>query len=240
MLTGVIMQFEYLLGGGAPTIKKYKMAAGHASGIAVLVAAAGATGLSTSTTTSWADFVGVTLDAILASAIPVAYSTVQGAVEYLQSVVINPDAVYRALMVGSAAGAVVEERTVGTASSNGLTIVGTAGDTDPSSPDMDEGTAWYVSGQGGASRKITSTTTTLTVTVVMPFAANTIGNKYHTIGYTVGTKGLTMSTDLKNVRVDLAATGAAARCVDMELNGKGNSYLHVLAADGVFSGSALA
>ena len=234
------MQFGYLLGGGAPTIKKYKMAAAMAPGIAVTVAAANATGLSTTTTTSWADFVGVTLDAILSAAIPVAYSTTQGAVEYLQSVIINPDAVYRALMVGSAADATVEERTVGTASSNGLTVVGTTGDTDPSSPDMDEGTVWYVSGQAGASRKITSTTTTLTVTVVMPFAANTVGNKYHTIGYTVGTKGLTLGTSLKNVRVDISATGAAARVVDLELNGKGNSYLHVLAADGIFSGSALA
>lgn len=233
------MTFEYLLSGGAPTIKKYKMAAGHAAGIVVLAAAAGATGLSTSTTTSFADAVGVTMDAILSAAIPVAYSTVQGAVEYIQSVVVSSDAVYRALMVGSAAGATVEERTVGTASSNGLTIVGTTGDTDPSNPDMDEGTAWYVSGQGGASRKITSTTTTLTVTVVMPFAANTIGNKYHTIGYTIGTKGVTMSTNLKNVRVDLAATGAAARTVDYELNAKDNSFLHLILSDHIFSGSAL-
>ena len=87
------MQFEYLLSGGAPTIKKYKMAAGHAAGIVVLVAAAGATGLSTSTTTSFTDSVGVTLDAILAAAQPVAYSTVQNAVEYMQAVIISPDAV---------------------------------------------------------------------------------------------------------------------------------------------------
>lgn len=234
------MQFEYLIGGGTPTIKKYKMAAGHAAGIVVLTAAAGATGLSTSTTTSFANAVGVTLDAILSASQPVAYSTTQGAVEYLQSVIINSDAVFRSLMVGDASNAVIEERTVGTASSNGLTVVGTTGDTDPSSPDMDEGTVWYVSGQGGASRKITSTTTTLTVTVVMPFAANAVGQKYHTIPYTVGTKGVTMSTDLKNVRVELAVTGAAARVVDMELNGKGNSYLHLLLSDHVFSGSALA
>jgi hypothetical protein len=230
------MQFEYLLSGGAPTIKKYKMAAGHAAGIVVLVAAAGATGLSTSTTTSFADAVGVTLDAILSASQPVAYSTTQNAVEYLQSVVISPDAVFRSLMVGSAANGAVEERTVGTASSNGLTVVGTTGDTDPSNPDMDEGTVWYVSGSnGGASRKITSTTTTLTVTVVMPFAANAVGNKYITNPYTPGAKSVTMSTDLKNVRVDLAKTGADARIVDQELNGKGDSYLHLFLSDHIFS-----
>ncbi len=119
------MQFHHLLSGGTPVIKKYKMAAGHASGIVVLVAAAGATGLSTSTTTSFADAVGVTLDAILSASQPVAYSTTQNAVEYLQSVIISPDAIFRSLMVGSAANAVVEERTVGQASSNGLTVVGT-------------------------------------------------------------------------------------------------------------------
>lgn len=229
------MKFGYLLGGGAPTIKKYKMAAGHAAGIVVLVAAANATGLSTSTTTSFADAVGVTLDSILSAAVPVPYSTTQGAVEHLQSVIINPDAVFNALMVGGAANEVVEERTVGSASSNGLTIVGTAGMSDPSSPDMDEGTAWYVSGSNaGQSRKITSTTTTLTVTVVVPFAANAIGQKYLLNPYTPGAISVTTSTDLKNVRVDLAKTGAAARIVDQDLNGKADSYLHLVLSDHVF------
>ena len=232
------MRFEYLLGGGAVTIKKYKMAAGHAAGIVVLVPAAGATGLSTSTTTSFADAVGVTMDAILSAGAPVAYSTTQGAVEYLQSVIINPDAIFRALLVGSAANAALERRTVGTASSDGLTVVGTTGDTDPSSPDMDEGTVWYSSGaNGGASRKITSTTTTLTVTVVMPFAANRVGDKYHTIDYTPGTKSVTMSTDLKNVRGDIAATGAAAYCVDLELLGAGNSEIDLSLNDHIFGTS---
>ena len=232
------MQFEYLLGGGTPTIKKYKMAAGHAAGIVVLVPAAGATGLSTSTTTSFADAVGVTMDAILAQGAPVAYSTTQGEVEHLQSVIINPDAVFKALLVGSAANAVLETRTVGTASANGLTVVGTAGDTDPSSPDMDEGTVWYASGSnGGASRKITSTTTTLTVTVVMPFAANRVGDTYHTIDYTPGTKSVTMSTNLQNVRGELAATGAAAYCVDTILRGNGDSFLELVLNDHIFGTS---
>lgn len=232
------MEFGYLLGGGAPTIKKYKMAAGHAAGIVVLVAAANATGLSTSTTTSFADAVGLTLDANVSQGSPVAYSTTQGQPEYLQSVIINPDAVIKALLVGSAANAALEERTVGTVSANGLTVVGTTGDTDPSSPDMDEGTVWYSSGgNASASRKITSTTTTLTVTVVMPFpSTNKVGDKYHTIPYTVGTKGacVTMSTDLKNVRGELAITGAAVAVVDLDLLGKANSALHLLISDHIF------
>jgi len=234
------MEFAYLLGGGTPTIKKYKMAAGHAAGIIVLVPAADATGLTTSTTTGMVDAVGLTLDAILSQGAPVAYSTTQGAVEHLQSVIINSDAVFKALLVGSAANAVLETRTVGTASSNGLTVVGTTGDTDPSSPDMDEGTVWYASGSnGGASRKITSTTTTLTVTVIVPFSANRIGDKYHTADYTPGTEGVTLSTNLQNVRGEIAATTGRMSCIDLNLNGAGNSSLELILTDHIWSGSAL-
>ncbi len=233
------MQFLHLLSGGTPVIKKYKAAAALAAGIVALQPAANATGISTSTTTSWTNSVGLTLDAILKVGAPVAYSTTQGADEYLQSVIINPDAILRALMVGSAANASLEQRVVGTASSNGLTVVGTAGMTDPSSPDMDEGTVWYNSGaNGGASRKITSTTTTLTVTVVMPFAANKVGDNYITIPYTVGTGPgaiVTLSTNLQNVRAELAVTGATAAVVDYELNGVSDSYLHLIQTDHLFS-----
>lgn len=229
------MKLGYLLSGGAPVIKKYKMAAGHAAGIIVLVPAADATGLSTSTTTSVADGVGLTMDAILFAGAPVSYSTTQGDVEHLQSVIINPDAVLEALLVGSAANAVLETRTVGTASANGLTVVGTTGDTDPSSPDMDEGTVWYsVGSNGSASRKITSTTTTLTVTVIVPFAANRIGDKYHTIDYTPGTTGVTFGTNLLNVRGDIAATGATMRCVDLNLKGASDSTIFLVNTDHAF------
>lgn len=235
------MQFEYLLGGGVPTIKKYKMAAGHAAGIFVLTPAANATGLSTSTVTSFVDAVGVTMDAILSAGSPVAYSTTQGAVEHLQSVIINPNAVFRALLVGGAANEAVEQRTVGTASSNGLTAVGTAGETDPSSPDMDEGTVGYNSGSnGGATRRITSTTTTLTVTVIVPFAANRVGDKFMTVSHSVGTALATLSTDLKNLRVDIAPTTGRLITVDVVLNGPTDSYAELLAGDHHFSGSALA
>lgn len=236
------MKFAYLLGGGTPVIKKYKMAAGHAEGIIVLAPAGNATGLSTSTTTSWINSLGLTMDAILAAGAPVTYSTTQGAVEYLQSVIVNPNAVFRALMVGSATNAALETRVVGTASSNGLTVVGTAGMTDPSSPDMDEGTVWYGLGAGsgqnaGASRKITSTTTALTVTVIMPFAANAVGNTYFTIPYSPGnTAGVTMGTNLQNVRAEIAATGATAAILDLELNGSDSSYLHLLQMDSIFAG----
>lgn len=235
------MQATYLLNGGSAVIKKYKSAAALAAGIIALQPATATNGIATSTVTSWVNSIGLTLDAILKVGVPVAYSTVQLADEYLQTVIINPDVVLRALMVGSATNAALEQRVVGTASSAGLTVVGTAGMTDPSSPDMVNGTVWYnaQSSNGGSSRRINSTTTALTVTVGMPFAANKIGDLYITVPYSPGMTGssgaiVTMSTNLLNVRAELAITGATAAVVDIETNSTTDSYLHLLQMDHIF------
>jgi hypothetical protein len=235
------MQFLGLLSGGSPIIKKYKAAAGHAAGIMLLQPASAATGVSTSTTTSWVNSVGLSLDGNIAVGAPVTYSTVQGDVEYLQSVIVNPDAILRALMVSGATGTAIETRTVDTASSNGLTAVCLSTDTNPSSPDMVNGTVWYSTGSNASqSRRITSTTTAVTVTVIVPFAANASGQKFFTVPYSQGMSGtagaiLTMTTDLKKVRAELAITGATATVLDLETNGAGDSYLHLLQMDSVFA-----
>jgi hypothetical protein len=43
-----------------------------------------------------------------------------------------------------------------------------------------------------------------------------------------------MSTNLLNVRGDIAATGAEARCVDLILNGRTNSSLELMISDHIF------
>ena len=233
------MQFTYSICGGQPVIKKYKMAAAIIAGVVVLQTASSAVGVSTSTTTSWVNSLGLTLDTNLFAGAPIVFSTVQGDPECIQSVIVNPDAVLRALLVGSAANAQLGQNTIGTATASGLTAIGTAGDQDPSAPSMDEGTIWYTTGSNASqSRKITSVTTTLTTTVIMPFAANTIGDNYSMHPYFAGNSaGVTMSTNLLNVRGDIAATAATAGVVDMELYGRGNSYLHLLNMDHVFGGN---
>lgn len=227
------MQYAYLLSGGKATIKKYKMAAAVVEGAVVLVAAANATGLSTSTATSWADSVGLTIDAgVLKQGVPVTYSTTQGADEFLQSVLINPDAVLRALLVGSATNAVLTVNPVATASSNGLTVVATN-----TFSNQDEGTIWYISGaNAGRSRKITSVST-VTATVIMPFAGNAVGDNALAIAQTPGSLGVTMSTNLLNVRADNVALGSdcVARTVDYELRGVGDSYVHLIQTDHAFA-----
>lgn len=227
------MRVGYLLSGGAPVYKKYKSAAGHAAGIVVLRAASGATGVSTSTTTSFANVVGLTQDAgNIDVGAQVTYSTTQGQPEHLSTVCINPDAVLIALMVGSAGDAILTDNPVTIASSDGLTVVMTN-----SISNLDEGTVWYISGpNAGQSRKITSVSSA-TATVIMPFPrADAIGNSAFAIAQTPGSLGVTLSTALKNVLENNTALGsdAAASCVDLELNGLSNSYIHLIAVDHVF------
>ena len=57
------MRMAYTLGGGAPCIKKYQVAASSATvGVPKLIPAAGGAGVAVATTTSATDMVGITLD----------------------------------------------------------------------------------------------------------------------------------------------------------------------------------
>ena len=234
------MQAAYGLSGGKLTVKKYKMAASHAVGILVIRGAEGATGLTTSTTTGAADTVGVTLDQGLYQGNTVAYSTTQGDPEALYSVCVNPDLVLRALLVGTAASGVMPTSIITTAASNGLSLTSTTAAVDYTSPDCDEGIVWYTSGgNANQSRWVTASTSATVLTVVVPFAPNAVGDTFLVTPLQVAfTAQLTFSTNLLNVRGDLAPTGAAAITVDHELNGASNSYIHIMSADHVFSGTS--
>jgi hypothetical protein len=120
-----------------------------------------------------------------------------------------------------------------TASSNGLTAVG---GTSVASPDMDEGILWYISGANvGKSRKITSTSS-VTATVIVPFAANAVGDQFCYAGINIGLTGFTTTTDLTKARTDIAvSTGGSATCIDLELNGTGDSYAHFVLGDQVWT-----
>lgn len=230
------MQYMGNMSGSAPVIRKFKASAtGYLAGIVMLRSAANASGqMSTSTTTSTADALGLLID----NANPITgetltYSTTQGAEEAVYSVLINPDAVLRAQMVTGATGTAITGDTIATASSNGLTAVG---GTSVASPDMDEGILWYTSGANvGKSRKITSTSS-VTATVIVPFAANAVGDTFCYAGVNLGLQGVTLTTDLKNVRTDIAvSTGATLTCVGLELNGRTDSYIQLMIADHVFN-----
>ncbi|MFN3077998.1 MAG: hypothetical protein ABT940_14225, partial [Alphaproteobacteria bacterium] len=170
------MQYFGNLSSSTPIIKKYKASAALAEGIVVIKSAANASGqMSTSTTTSIANALGHILDngLSLAAGGALTYSTTQGADEAVFGVIVNPDQILLAKMVTGATGTGITADTIVTASSNGLTAVG---GTSVASPDMDEGILWYTSGANvGKSRKITSTSS-VTATVLVPFAANAVGD----------------------------------------------------------------
>lgn len=218
------MEFAYLLSSAAPVIKRYKASAAYVRGIIMIKSATNASGqMSTSTTTSTANGLGLLIDiANGRTGETLSYSTTQGADEAVYGVIVNPDAVLRAQMVTGATGTSITGDTIVTASSNGLTAVG---GTSVASPDMDEGILWYTSGANvGKSRKITSTSS-VTATVVVPFAANATGDTYCYAGINIGLQGVTLTTDLTKVRADIAiATGATLTCIDLELNGTTDSY----------------
>jgi hypothetical protein len=45
-----------------------------------------------------------------------------------------------------------------------------------------------------------------------------------------------LTTDLKNVRADIAvSTGASISCLDLELNGANDSYAHFVLGDSVWN-----
>lgn len=222
------MKYAYNLSSSTPIIKKYKASAALAEGIIVIKSAANASGqMSTSTTTGIANALGLIVDNGMQAAAggPITYSTTQGADEAVFGVIVNPDQVLRAQMVAGATGTGITADTIVTASSNGLTAVG---GTSVASPDMDEGILWYTSGSNvGKSRKITSTSS-VTATVLVPFAANAVGDTYCYAGLNIGLQGVTLTTDLKNVRADIAvSTGATFSILDLELNGANDSFVHL-------------
>jgi hypothetical protein len=229
------MQYAGNLSGSSPVIKKYKASAAMIAGIVVLRSASNASGqMSTSTTTSFADSLGLLLDNGLASGASVSYSTTQGADEAVWGVIVNPDQILRTQMVTGATGTSITADTVATAVSNGLTVVG---GTSVASPDMDEGILWWVSGANvGQSRKVTSTSS-VTATVIVPFKyASVVGDTYCYAGINIGLTGFTTTTDLTKARTDIAvSTGGSATCIDLELNGTGDSYAHFVLGDQVWT-----
>ena len=229
------MEFSGLLSSATPVIKKYKASAAQAAGTIVLRSAANDPGqFTTCTTTGFANSLGFCLDNGERFGAATAYSATQGAVEGVFSIIINPDAILRAQMVTGATGTGMTQDTVVTAVSNGLTVVG---GTSVASPDMDEGLIWFTSGANlGLSRKITSTSS-VTSTVIVPFPrASAVGDTFLYAGLNIGLTGVTTTTNLQNVRADIAiATGGSATAIEFDLAGANDSYVYLVLGDHVLN-----
>lgn len=229
------MQVSGYMGGGSPMIVRFKVSAtGMTPGVIACAGPDGSSGeMIVTATTATANQIGTLIDAANSrTGETLTYSTTQGAEEAIYSVIINPDQIIRGLMVTGATGTSITGDTIVTAASNGLTAVG---GTSVASPDMDQGTIWYTSGANvGKSRKIGSTSS-VTATVIVPFAANAVGDTFCYAGISKGLQGITLTTDVQKFRADIAvATGVNVTTVHMELNGTGDSYAQVVLTDSVF------
>ena len=209
------MDFAFKLAGNAPHLKKYQVNSTFAdSGVVARAPGANNAGVVISTTTSFADAIGVCLDTAT-------YVTAQQSdftAERKITLIIDPDAIYRARICGSAAGAAMAAQTITTATTDGLDVTTAA---EWSSPEYDEGAVWGWRGaNAGELRKITSTSSTAgTVTVAF--------NRDHAVGdiflrapfWPLGTATFTLTTDLRDVRADaaVATNTAAARVLDLEI-----------------------
>lgn len=225
------MQYSGNFSGSSIVYKRFKVSAtGLVPGVIVCAAIDGSTGeMIVTAATATANQLGLLADAASRVGETLTYSTTQGADEAIYGVIVNPDQLIRAQMVTGATGSALTADTIVTAASNGLTAVG---GTSVASPDMDQGTIWYTSGANvGKSRKIMSTSS-VTATVTVPFAANAVGDTFIYAGIGRGLQGITLTTDVLKLRSDIAiATGVNVTTLDLELNGTTDSYATVTLGD---------
>ena len=225
------MDYAWSVSSGAAVARKCVVGFTVANaGIPVLAPGAGGEGLATSTTTSAADMVGVAIDTAT-------YTTSQSTVadiEAAATVIISPDAVWKAKMSGGATeNTALQVFTVITASAGGTAPVL---DDSVASPQMDEGVIWGLSGANvGVKRRIESTSSA-TPTITVPFLPIAVGDTFLIAPYWYYALGpnVQLSTLLYQADASIAVgTGAEFQIVDMDLNGRSDSYVYLLADDHV-------
>lgn len=212
------MNFAYSFSGGAPVIKKYRVASGSTANAGGYVSeiVAGGSGVVLGTTTTVANVVGHTLDAATGSTAPSSDTTP------VTSVVINPDAVYRLLIVKGATGGQIDILTESAGGSKTVNTI-TTGETAPNSPTMDEGTIVCISGANkGQIRKITSVGATAATTVEGWINNNASGDIMILLPWTpadTAANNINLTTDLTAARADIAVgTGADMRTIELSID----------------------
>ena len=227
--------------GGAAVLKRFKLGSTVANaGIPVASTGADAAGIDPVTTTTW-DFVhGLSLDTGT-------YSTTQGDAEGLVTVSVRPDLIAKALMSGGATeGTALTLLSNTSASATGVTIT----DTDASANSMVGGTIWCTSGNNvGLSRGITTHTASTLVTVIVPFPrAIAVGDEFIMIPYNMSGDGTDTTDGNSNIQSTTlftqadasvaSGTGAQVSVVDLELNGRSDSYVLFIFDAHVHSGAS--
>lgn len=229
------MDYAFAFSGSTPIIKKYQIGEAMADGgVPVVVGGAGNAGLSLAATTTASDLVGITSNE--QDTLVTAQQSDNSDPGRTVSVVINPDAVYKARLSGGAtAGTDLTTFTVTTASTTGLVV--TAGDFN--TVDRDEGTIHCFSGANvGISRKITSTSTTVAnVTVAFPFDID-VGDQFIAVPFSPGEdQFVQLTSDLTQIDTSVATDtdNNNFRVVGLELAGVDDSFALIVPFDHIFA-----
>lgn len=227
------MEFAYLLGGGAPLAMKFQVNSTFANpGVVARAPGAGNGGVVIGTTTSAADAVGVCLDTATYQAGQNASGADQAA---LLTVVVNPNAIWKALMSGGATeGTALDLQTVTTASTDGLDVTTAA---EWSSPTYDEGIAWGLTGANkDIARKITSVSATAGTFVVGFPRDIAVGDTFlRAPYYPLQTATVQFTTNLYQADASIAVgTGASCRVLEVKTNGRSNSEVFFMLNDHIF------
>lgn len=233
------MRFHSTWSGRSMILKKYQIAADSlTAGVPKLIPAANGAGVAVATTTSLADMVGITLDT---ATYVTAQQTDGTSAERTVTLIVNPDAMYWALMSqGATLGTALSLRAVTTASATGLAVT-TAEDW--SSPTYDEGAVWgYDGANAGQLRKITSVSATAG-TVTVPFDQDTVvGDNFIRVPWwPPQSTTMQLTTNLDGADASIAVgTGAEAKPVELVYgtlanNGRTDSWVVWIPTDHVFS-----
>lgn len=234
------MEYAYSI-GGANTPLKMKFQANETlanGGIVVLAPAGGDAGVQISTTTSFANAIGVTLDTAT-------YVTAQQSdgtsAERQVSVIVTPDAVFRAKMSGGATeNTALTQYPITTAASNGLSLT-TSSISNWASPQFDECTAWFYDGANvGQKRKVTSVSSSVATVTVAFDQATVVGDNVLRAPYSPlddTAKTLQTTTLLTQADASIAVgTGGAVRIIELQTrdisdDGANKSFVYFILGD---------
>lgn len=222
--------------GSAPVRKRLQIGEAMATkGVPVLVGGAAKVGVVLASTTAAADLVGITDSA--QDTLVTAQQSDNSDPARRVSVIISPDAVYKAKLSGGAtSGTDLAAKQVITASADGLTV--TTG-FDYSSPTMDEGTIHCIKGaNAGVTRKITSVGATA-ATVILAFPNDiAVGDQFIHLPFHPGEDQfvqLTTSLDEVNATVAVDTDNNNFRVIGLELNGVGDSFVLLIPFDSIYA-----
>lgn len=240
------MKWAYNLHGGAPLLKKFQVGATTSnSGVPLVKGGANAKGIVVGTTIAAVGMVGVNLDT---ATIVTAQQSDNSDTARLITVVINPDAVYRAKLSGGATeNTAIPTFAVTSASSDGLSVTSTTA-TDLSSPTTDEGVIFGYSGaNAGVGRKVTSVAATVATMLVALPNDTVVGDTFFRVplcaspyGYETSYPQLTTNLYQVDMTAAVDTDNVNFNTVEMELRdaslaGITNSFVYLISNGHVFS-----